>query len=132
MSYEDMKKTHEIDSAAGSFMIVPRKIGSQINWWDEDYFFYGEDIDFCFRVKELGYKVYFVPKFKALHLKGVSSGIKKESKGITKASNKTKNLAMYHRFKAMEIFYDKHYKNKYPKVLRALVTMGIKLKKAIS
>lgn len=132
MSYEDMKKTHEIDSAAGSFMIVPRKIGSQINWWDEDYFFYGEDIDFCFRVKELGYKVYFVPKFKALHLKGVSSGIKKESKGITKASNKTKNLAMHHRFKAMEIFYDKHYKNKYPKLLRTLVTMGIKLKKAIS
>ncbi len=132
MLYKNMEETHEIDSAAGSFMLVPRKVGNRIKWWDEDYFFYGEDLDFCFRVKELGYKVYFVPEFKALHLKGVSSGIKKESMGITKASNRTKNLAMHHRFKAMEIFYDKHYKNKYPGFLRAFIIMGIKFKRAIS
>lgn len=132
LTYLDLTKTHEIDALAGSFMIVPYKIGDRLNWWDEDFFFYGEDIDFCYRLKEAGYKIYFVPEYEALHMKGVSSGIKKASKGITKASVKTKKLATYHRFRAMEIFYDKHYKNKYNPLVTGLVKTGIKFKKAIS
>lgn len=132
LSYLDMNKVHEIDAAAGSFMLVPRKVGEQIGWWDEDYFFYGEDLDFCYRVKKSGYKVYFVPKYRALHLKGVSSGIKKVSKNISKASDETKNLATYHRFRAMEIFYDKHYKKNYPFIVNLLVKFGIKLKSRTS
>ena len=85
LTYLNLSKTHEIDALAGSFMIVPREIGEKLGWWDEDFFFYGEDIDFCYRIKEVGYKVYFVPQFEALHMKGVSSGIKKVSKDITKA-----------------------------------------------
>lgn len=132
LSYLDLSKTHEIDSAAGSFMIVPREVGDKINWWDEDFFFYGEDLDFCYRVKEKGYKVYFVPEYKALHLKGFSSGIKKESKNISKASVKTKKWATNQRFRAMEIFYDKHYKDKYPSVVNFLVKTGISIKKILT
>lgn len=132
LSYLDLTKVHEIDSAAGSFMLVPRSVGDKIGWWDEDYFFYGEDIDFCYRVKKLGYKICFVPQYRALHLKGVSSGIKKVSKNISKASEETKSLAKYHRFRAMEIFYDKHYISKYPAIVNSLVKLGIKLKKKIS
>ncbi len=132
MTYLDLSKTHEIDALAGSFMIVPRGLGDKLEWWDEDFFFYGEDIDFCYRIKEAGYKIYFVPEFAALHMKGVSSGIKKVSKGITKASKSTKKLATYHRFRAMEIFYDKHYKNKYNPIVTGLVKIGIKLKKLTS
>lgn len=129
LTYLNLSKTHEIDALAGSFMIVPREIGEKLGWWDEDFFFYGEDIDFCYRIKEVGYKVYFVPQFEALHMKGVSSGIKKVSKDITKASDKTKKLATYHRFRAMEIFYDKHYKDKYNPIVTGFVKLGIKLKK---
>ena len=75
--------------------------------------------------------MWFVPEFKALHMKGISSGIKKISKESTKASSSTKKLATYHRFRAMEIFYDKHYKSKYPKAVNFLVKLGIKLKKTI-
>lgn len=131
LSFLDISKAHEIESAAGSFMLVPKSVGDEISWWDEDYFFYGEDLDFCYRVKEKGYSVWFVPEFKALHMKGISSGIKKISKESTKASSSTKKLATYHRFRAMEIFYDKHYKSKYPKAVNFLVKLGIKLKKTI-
>jgi len=132
LTYLNLTKTHEIDALAGSFMIMPRLVGDKLGWWDEDFFFYGEDIDFCYRIKEAGYKIYFVPEHEALHMKGVSSGIKKVSKDITKASRKTKKLATYHRFRAMEIFYDKHYKNKYPFVVTGLVKVGIKVKKLVT
>lgn len=132
LTYLDLEKSHEIESAAGSFMLVPKKVGDEIGWWDEDYFFYGEDIDFCYRVKEKGYSIWFVPQYKALHMKGISSGIKKVSQGFTKATKETKELATYHRFKAMEIFYDKHYKKKYPRLVSLLVKVGIKLRKASS
>jgi GT2 family glycosyltransferase len=129
MTYLDFTKTHEIEALAGSFMIVPRVIGEILSWWDEDYFFYGEDIDFCYRIKALGYKIYFVPQFRALHYKGVSSGIKSVSKNITKASRETKIMVTNWRFDAMMIFYDKHYKKKYPSLLRSFVLAGISVRK---
>lgn len=132
MTYTDLTTTHEIDSLAGSFMIVPYDLGERLKWWDEDYFFYGEDIDFCYRIKKAGYKIYFVPQYKALHMKGISSGIKKVSKDVTKATSETRKFATYHRFRAMEIFYDKHYKDKYPRLLTMLVMMGINLKRKLS
>ena len=132
MTYLSLKNVHEIDALAGSFMLIPRKIGEALGWWDEDYFFYGEDIDFCFRIKEMGYKIYFVPEFRALHYKGVSSGIKDVSKGMTTASRETKIRATNWRFDAMRIFYDKHYKEKYPGILRQVVLAGISAKKFLA
>jgi GT2 family glycosyltransferase len=126
LSYLDLTKAHEIDACAGAFMVVRRGSGDEVGWWDEDYFWYGEDIDFCYRLKENKWKIYFVPDFRILHYKGVSGGIKKESKSITTATKETRNKAIEARFKAMEIFYGKHYKNKYPGFLSSLVLLGIR------
>ena len=128
MTYLDFSKVHEIDSLAGSFMMMPFELGKDLNWWDEEFFFYGEDIDFCYRIKQKGFKIYFVPQYKALHYKGTSSGIKKISKDLSTANKETINWVTEQRFKAMQIFYDKHYKNKYPAFVRVLVLAGIGLK----
>lgn len=128
MTYKDFTKTHEIDSLAGSFMMMPYSIGMKLGWWDEDYFFYGEDIDFCYRIKMAGYKIYFVPNYIALHYKGVSSGIKKISKELSNANKETIKWATDQRFRAMEIFYKKHYIKKYPFFINSLVLFGIKIK----
>lgn len=128
LTYKDFDETHEIDALAGSFMIIPFELGEKLKWWDEDYFFYGEDIDFCYRIKKTGMKIYFVPKYKALHYKGVSSGIKKISKEFSTANKETKKWATEQRFKAMQVFYDKHYKNKYSPLVRNFVLLGIKLR----
>ncbi|MFI5265488.1 MAG: glycosyltransferase family 2 protein, partial [Candidatus Levyibacteriota bacterium] len=100
--------------------------------WDEDYFFYGEDIDFCYRIKKMGLKIFFVPEYKAIHHKGLSSGIKKVSAEASKATLDTKIWATNHRFKAMEIFYNKHYKKKYPWIITKAVLLAIKLKHAMT
>lgn len=132
MGWEDLSKTHEIDACAGAFMIVRKLAGEEIDWWDEDYFWYGEDIDFCYKLKQKNWKIYFVPTTSVLHYKGVSGGIKSTSKNITTASKETKMRATRARFEAMRIFYNKHYQKKYPKVITRLALLGISLKEKLS
>ena len=132
MGWKDMDKTHEIDALAGAFMMVKRKAGDEVGWWDEDYFFYGEDLDFCYKLKQKGWKIYFVPSVEILHYKGVSGGIKKESQHISKASDETKLLATNARFDAMKIFYRKHYRKSYPSIVTWIVLQGIGLKRRIT
>ncbi len=132
LGFMDFSKTHEIDALAGAFMIVRREAGEDVKWWDEDYFFYGEDLDFCYMLKQKGWKIFYVPEFKILHYKGVSGGIKKISKEITTANKETKQRATTARFNAMRIFYKKHYEQKYPWLVTRLVYLGISIKQTFS
>ncbi len=126
--WKDLDSDHEVDVLVGAFMFVRRKAGEQIGWWDEDYFFYGEDVDFCYLLSEKGWKIYYLPSFSILHYKGVSSGLKKVSKEITTADRETKKMVVRHRYNAMKLFYDKHYKRKYPLILTSIVKFGINVK----
>ena len=103
------KLPHQIDSCSGAFLMIRTKIGKKLNWWDEDYFWYGEDLDFCYRVKKLGWKIFFLPEIKIIHYRGVSSGIKKHSGNISKAKKETRLRAARASVEAMRIFYQKHY-----------------------
>ncbi|MBI2338430.1 glycosyltransferase family 2 protein [Candidatus Daviesbacteria bacterium] len=129
LGWMSLTETHEIDSCAGAFMIVKRQAGEEVNWWDEDYFWYGDDLDFCYRLKKKDWKIYFVPTVKILHYKGVSGGIKKISQHLTNATKETIIRATNARFQAMNIFYKKHYLNKYPRFITWLVMQGINLKR---
>jgi GT2 family glycosyltransferase len=128
LAWKDLEKIHTIDALVGAFMLVRREAGEQANWWDEEYFFYGEDLDFCYVLKQKGWKIYYVPTTEVLHYKGVSGGIKNVSKELTTASLETKKRATLARFNAMKIFYKKHYKQKYPSFLTWLVMKGIDIK----
>lgn len=86
LKHMDLSKIHQIEALAGSFMMIRREAGNEAGWWDERYFFYGEDLDFCYTLAELGWKIYFVPDFEILHYKGVTGGIKKISQNITTAN----------------------------------------------
>lgn len=128
LGWNNIDKIHEIDVLAGAFMLVKRSAGEEVHWWDEDYFFYGEDIDFCFMLKAAGWKIYYVPTVSIFHHKGASSGIKKISKETSAATRETKIRITKSRFNAMKIFYKKHYRDKYPGFITGLVNLGINVK----
>lgn len=128
LSWMDMETVHEIDALVGAFMLVRREAGDAVGWWDEDYFFYGEDLDFCFNLKHAGWKIMYVPDVSITHHKGASAGIKKQSAKVTTASKETRVQATRARFEAMRIFYQKHYVNSYPRVLTDLVFRAIDVK----
>ncbi|MDP3733404.1 MAG: glycosyltransferase family 2 protein [Candidatus Daviesbacteria bacterium] len=110
----DISKTHGIDCLTGAFLMVRKIAGEQINWWDTDYFWNGEDIEFCYLLKEKDWKIYFYPEVKIIHFKGSSAG-------------KAKSATVLHGISAMRIFYKKHYYKKYPFLIRDLILAGIKM-----
>lgn len=105
----DIDVETEVDVVMGSSLLVRRELGDKINWWDEDYFMYGEDIEFCWQVKNLGFKIMYVPQVIVHHHHGASSGLKKTSQKLTIASREIKIRSIKATISAMRIFYKKHY-----------------------
>ena len=85
MPGEDLSKPHEIDNCISHFMFVRRKAYESVGGFDEDYFLWGEDIDFCYRLKVLNdWKIMFLPKFTCFHWKGGSMGIRNTTRHLEK------------------------------------------------
>jgi len=121
----NIKKTHQIDCLTGAFLMVRKIAGDQIGYWDESYFWNGEDIEFCYSLKEKGWQVWFYPEAKIIHYKGSSSGLWKTA--VSSVDKKKRLEATRHGVSAMRVFYMKHYYKKYPPVFRDLIFVGIKL-----
>ena len=116
----------EVDACAGAFMIIRAEALKKVGYFDEDFFFYGEDLDWCFRFKEAGYRIIYTPITKIIHYKGASSGIKDSSKKISKATKESKRRVLYESTRAMRLFYEKHYKTAYPPIVKWFVLTGVK------
>lgn len=112
---------HEIDALTGAFALIRRTVGDQVGWLDEDYFWNGEDIDFCYKLKEKGWKVMYIPDVKITHFKG-SSAKATQSTRLRWANNSTD---------VMRIFYRKHLAPKYPFFINWTVYLGIGILKFI-
>jgi hypothetical protein len=128
--YKDLTTAHEMDAGFGTFLLTRKKIMDKLGGWDDDYFFYGEDLDLFYRIKENGGKVVFYPKPIVTHYKGASSGLRKESEkmGVLKVDRKTRLRSAKESVRAMKIFYKKFYKDKYPKWVTFLILSAIKIK----
>ena len=118
---------HEIDSCAGAFMMVRKSAIAKVGLFDEDFFFYGEDLDWCYRFKKAGFKIVYTPITKIIHYKGAASGMKSTSAHLTKATRESKKKAIAESIRAMELFYKKHFTSQYPFFITWLVILGIKI-----
>lgn len=110
----------EVDSVSGSFLMMPKELFCKTGGFDEQFFMYGEDIDLCYRVKELNRKVVYYGAAGMTHLKG-QSGLHTESEVVLK-----------HFYDAMKIFYKKHYRKKYNFAVSAVVLAAIDAKHMLS
>ena len=77
-------------TSAGAQVVLIDKDVTLSGGWDETYFFYGEDIDYCYRIAEAGYQIIYYPYVDVLHYKGASSGLRKESAAIAQPPKETR------------------------------------------
>lgn len=124
----DLNSTHEVDAITGAFFLARMQVLKKLNFFDEDFFLYAEDLDLCYRIKQLGFKIMYIPSVAILHNKGLSSGIKKHSQTLSSADLATRKRSIDSFYQTMKIFYKKHYEKKYPTVLNWLIYLGINLK----
>lgn len=63
-------KPVEVDAVVGAAMFIPRTVVDKVGMFDERYFMYFEDLDYCRRVRHAGFAVCYLPKSKVIHAHG--------------------------------------------------------------
>ncbi len=114
MTFVDPDELIEVDSVVGAFMLVRGEAIRQVGLLDERFFMYGEDLDWAKRIKDAGWKVYYNPAVTVQHVK--------------RAASRHSRKAQVEFYRAMLIFYRKHYAAQTPLWLHTLVLAGILLK----
>ena len=72
----------EVDSVSGSCMFVRKEVVNEIGYLDERYFAYQEDTDYCFMAHQAGWKIFYLPIAKVMHLGGRGGSRSNPYKGI--------------------------------------------------
>ena len=116
LTYIDDSKTQEVDSLCGAAMMVRREAIDKVGLMDESYYMYGDDIDWCYRIKQAGWKVLYHPEAEIVHYGGMG-GSREQS---------YRNIIEFYR--AMTVFYSKHYARGSFLLLNWAVYSGIWLK----
>ncbi len=72
-TYWDQSSSREIQAVSTVAVLVRRETWEQLGGFDEGMYFYGEDLDFCFRARREGWKVWFTPEAEFVHIGGGST-----------------------------------------------------------
>lgn len=70
----DRTSDREVDWVSLACMLVPRAAVDEIGLFDEGFFLYAEELDFCTRLRQGGWTVLFTPELEVVHEGGVSTG----------------------------------------------------------
>jgi GT2 family glycosyltransferase len=101
-----------IDHPLGAAMLIRRAVYEQVGGFDEGYFMYAEEVDWCRRIRAAGWEIWQVPAARIVHLAGQS----------------TRQVAgrMYvELWRARYRFFAKHYPPRFRRVARLLVRAGM-------
>ena len=112
-SYSDYE---EVDQMNGACLLVRREVVEQIGDLDERFFMAAQDVDWCLRMRDAGWKIFYIPKAEIVHYRG------KGTKG-------RKMVWIYH--KSLYIFYNKHFAKKHTFIFNWLVYVAIAARLAI-
>jgi GT2 family glycosyltransferase len=88
--------TMEVDWVIGACLLTRRKIIEQVGLMDEEFFMYAEDVDWCYRMRQAGWKITYLPQAKVLH-------------HYEKSASKAPFRMNFQRHRSMWRFYAKHY-----------------------
>lgn len=105
----------EVEAISGACMLVKREVMEDVGLWDEGYFLHCEDLDWCMRFRQKGWKILFVPDARISHALGACS----QSRRV---------FVEWHKHKGMLRFYRKFFRHQYPGVLMGLVVAGVWLR----
>lgn len=111
MTFADPDTEIEVDSVVGAYMQVRREAIEQVGLLDDVFFMYGEDLDWAYRIKKSGWKVMYYPQVVVKHIK--------------RAASRKSKKAQFEFWRAMLIFYRKHYRAQTPLWLHSMILTAL-------
>ena len=98
----------EVENISAACLMMRRQAVQEVGPFDEKFFMYLEDTDYCIRLRDAGWKLYYVPTGEIVHLVGRSSGGQMRDYSV-------------HSYRSLFYFYQKHYSLMTLVVVRLLV-----------
>lgn len=117
-SWKDLSTVHQIEACSGAAMVVRTSALEKVGMLDESFFMYAEDIDWCYRFFQAGWKTIYDPRVQITHHKH-KSGLK--SLGSWETKERT-TAAFYD---TMKQFFKKHYGHRYPSLVMLVIFWAI-------
>lgn len=107
MSWFQYDRTLPVDQPMGTFLMTRRAVIEQVGGMDEQFPLFFNDVDWCYRIKQAGWIIYFVPEVVILHHGGAGT-------------SQMRPAAIKESHRSLEIFYRKHFKKRLPHPLFSL------------
>ncbi len=95
---EDRPDTEEqdVDWLTGAAMVARRQVVEDVGPLDEGYFMYSEELDWCRRIRQAGWRIAFVPAAHVVHFGGKSSNQVVAARHIYFQSSKIRYARIHH------------------------------------
>jgi N-acetylglucosaminyl-diphospho-decaprenol L-rhamnosyltransferase len=119
MTFRDPDLETEVDAVVGACMLLRTSIIREVGLLDEQFFMYGEDLDWAFRIKQYGWRIVYYPRVIVYHYKRASS-----------TRRAIPSIRAF--YDAMRIFHRKHYAATTATPLNALIEFGITVKEYLA
>jgi GT2 family glycosyltransferase len=74
--YWNQTEERDVDWVSGAFMLLPRAVYARTGGFSEAFFMYGEDLEWCYRIREAGWRIRYFPQASIVHLDHSSSAIR--------------------------------------------------------
>lgn len=107
-------KAHQVGWIMGAFFMLKRPIFEKTKGFDENIFMHMEEVEWCKRIKDKGYKIWYAPQIQVIHLHGASTNFDLSSSFLNE-------------LKGMRYYLKKHYKYYYYP-LKLILVIGLLLR----
>jgi len=95
-------ETQEVDWVNGAAMFVRRQVYEQVGGFDEQFFMYSEELDWCYRTQRAGWQIIYLPTAQVTHYEGKSSEQAVAARDIHFHSSKVRFFRKYYGARAAE------------------------------
>ena len=86
----------EVDWAQSAALLVRRDAAEQIGWFDPAFFVYSDEVDFCKRLRDAGWRTLYVPDAAAVHHEQLSTGAVPERRIVELSRNRDRYMRKHH------------------------------------
>jgi N-acetylglucosaminyl-diphospho-decaprenol L-rhamnosyltransferase len=90
------QRTRAVDWAQSAALLVRTEAAREVEWFDPAFFVYSDEVDFCRRLRDAGWRTLYVPGAEAVHHEQLSTGAVPERRIVELSRNRDRYMRKHH------------------------------------